>query len=122
MNKIWVPNGLKETNVPGKAFDIAWSQEDRDRVVASWGIQKPYTLFARHPNMGNHLGLRFPLPGNQRFTEMAVYGQVQEALMLTVRMSDSELDNAIRTTHVHYERQIEAWNIKVPSEALGDMW
>ncbi|TFK22409.1 hypothetical protein FA15DRAFT_748753 [Coprinopsis marcescibilis] len=117
--KIWVPdqNDMK-TNVssPNK-FQVAWSQEDRDRKVASWGVKKPYILFSRHPNMGRG----FPVPNNWRFNEMVVYGQVQEALMLTVRLSDQELNHHVQNgPHLHYEQKFSEWNITVPNEARAD--
>ncbi|EIN11146.1 hypothetical protein PUNSTDRAFT_131326 [Punctularia strigosozonata HHB-11173 SS5] len=121
MNKIWVPDkqSLKINVTKASAFQIAWSQEDRDRQVAAWGVQKPYILFARHPNMNDHKGLKFPVPNNKRWNEMVVYGQVQENLILTVRMSDKELDHAIKnidTSHIRYGKKFRAWNITVPEE------
>ena len=35
-----------KTDVNAGAFAVAWSEEDRDRQVAQWGVQKPYLLFA----------------------------------------------------------------------------
>ncbi|KAK7693428.1 hypothetical protein QCA50_002996 [Cerrena zonata] len=124
MNKIWVPDDIKlQTNVNcGDEFKIGWSQEDRDRQVAAWGVKKPYVLFSRHPNMGNYWG-RFPVPNNGRWNEMVIYPQVQENLILTIRLSDSELANAISnsaTRHEHYENRFSAWNITVPSPTQGD--
>jgi magnesium-dependent phosphatase 1 len=53
---------------------------------------------------------------------MVVYPQVQEALMLTIRMSDNELANAINTpsSHIHYGQKFSAWNITVPPATRQD--
>ena len=112
-----------KTDVNAGAFAVAWSEEDRDRQVAQWGVHKPYVLFAIHPNMGSHVGMQFPVPGNRRWNEMVIYPQIQENLILTIRMSDSELNTAIRKrNHLHYESQLAAWNITVPLETRNDFW
>jgi len=121
--KIWVPeiDHLKTNNTNGTPFDIAWSQENRDDLIASWGVQKPYILFSRHHNMGNHAGLTFPVPGNQRFNEMVVYPQIQEALIIIYRMTDKQVAYAIETgANLHYEQRVSAWNIAVPPETAKD--
>ncbi|KAK7442512.1 hypothetical protein VKT23_016110 [Stygiomarasmius scandens] len=115
LQKIWVPESEPKTNVSGKPFDIAWSQEDRDRKVASWGVQKPYILFSRHMNMG----AGFPVSG--RWNEMVIYGQIQEALLITVRMADQHLNADIKAgNHIRYEQMLSAWNITVPTETWND--
>ncbi|KIK95093.1 hypothetical protein PAXRUDRAFT_11659 [Paxillus rubicundulus Ve08.2h10] len=115
MNKIWVPDqGNLQTNV--QKWDesrIAWSQEDRDRKVASWGVQKPYVLFARHPNMGSGFPVR-----SGRWNEMVVYGQTQEALFLTFPLSDQEIKAAAQGPR--FEQMISQWNITIPSETRQD--
>ncbi|EIN11148.1 hypothetical protein PUNSTDRAFT_124641 [Punctularia strigosozonata HHB-11173 SS5] len=122
MNKVWMPDWVDRwTNVQSNEFVLGWSQEDRDRLIAGWGVQKPYVLFARHPNMG----AGFPVPNGQRFNEMVIYPQVQENLIVIQRMSDQELAQAVRFPsqrypHLHYEQQFRAWNITVPQEARDD--
>ncbi|TFK22407.1 hypothetical protein FA15DRAFT_748747 [Coprinopsis marcescibilis] len=122
--KIWVPEDktLQTNNVSGKPFDIAWSQENRDLKVESWGVKKPYILFARHHNMPKEKwGLPFPIPYPQRFNEMVIYPQVQEAQILIVRLSDADLAKHIRDgPHLHYEKKLTEWNITVPSETKKD--
>ncbi|KAF8840344.1 hypothetical protein BDN67DRAFT_981104 [Paxillus ammoniavirescens] len=115
MNKIWVPDqGNLQTDVQKwDAFRIAWSQEDRDRTVANWGVQKPYVLFARHPNMGAGFPVR-----SGRWNEMVVYGQTQEALFLTVPLSDQEVNSAAQGPR--FEQMISSWNIVVPAETKAD--
>lgn len=67
------------------------------------------------------MGKGFPVPYPLRWNEMVIYPQVQESLIVVNRMSDQELDQAIRTSsHVHYERQILPWHIIVPEEARED--
>ncbi|THU80938.1 hypothetical protein K435DRAFT_972556 [Dendrothele bispora CBS 962.96] len=117
--KIWVPDQLAlQTNVQRwDEFKIAWSQEDRDRKVAQWGVKKPYILFARHPNMGGS----FPIKNNLRWNEMVVYGQIQESLIFIERLSDQQLNTEINAgNYLHYERMFSAWNITVPQEARND--
>ncbi|KAJ3552994.1 hypothetical protein NM688_g3857 [Phlebia brevispora] len=120
MKKIWMPDWIDRwTNVnSGNAFQIAWSQEDRDAMIAAWGVQKPYILFARHPNMGGD----FPVPNGKRWNEMVIYPQVQDSLIVINRMSDQELDQATKnpSRHLHYEQQISPWHITVPEEARED--
>ncbi|KAJ8520249.1 hypothetical protein ONZ45_g2929 [Pleurotus djamor] len=118
LNKVWASEHTTlKTDVTKSAFEIAWSQEDRDKIVANWGVQKPYILFSRHGNMGGD----FPVPAGQRWNEMVVYPQIQEAQLLTVRLSDAELNAEInRGVHLHYEQKIKEWGIKVPQEAIGD--
>ena len=102
----------------GNAFGIAWRQEDRDRLIRSWGVQRPFTLFARHPNMGGN----FPVPGGKRWNEMVIYPQAQENLIVIQRMTDQQLNEAIKdpAMHLHYEKQIQPWHITVPEEAWVD--
>ncbi|KAG7097706.1 hypothetical protein E1B28_005030 [Marasmius oreades] len=112
MNKIWVPdsrNDLKQNRASD--FALGWSEEDRNRQVAQWGVKKPYVLFSRHPNMGG----TFPVAG--RFNELVIYPQVQENLILTVRISDNELRSA---TNVYYQGKIREWNITIPQETRND--
>ncbi|KIK93899.1 hypothetical protein PAXRUDRAFT_144010 [Paxillus rubicundulus Ve08.2h10] len=113
--RIWVPDqGNLQTDVQKwDAFRIAWSQEDRDRTVANWGVQKPYVLFARHPNMGAGFPVR-----SGRWNEMVVYGQTQEALFLTVPLSDQEVKSAAQGPR--FEQMISSWNIVVPAETKAD--
>ncbi|KAJ7511419.1 acid phosphatase-domain-containing protein [Mycena galericulata] len=121
--KIWVPDrqNLKTGNQNTSLFDVSWSIENRDLQVAQWGVKKPYVLFARHPNMGHHAGMTFPIPQPQRFNEMVVYPQIQEALILTVRMSDSQVNHAIQSRqHIDYLRKIKAWHITVPPDTRQD--
>ncbi|KAJ8094235.1 hypothetical protein PM082_006773 [Marasmius tenuissimus] len=114
MNKIWVPdsrNDIKQNR--SSDFMLGWSEEDRNRQVAQWGVKKPYVLFSRHPNMGGG----FPIPSPRRFNELVIYPQVQENLILTVRMSDSELRSA---SNVYYEGKVREWNITIPQETRND--
>ncbi|KAK7462184.1 hypothetical protein VKT23_007788 [Stygiomarasmius scandens] len=117
--KIWIPETDPGTDVVNwDPFRIAWSQEDRDRRIAErYGVQKPYTLFARHGNMGGD----FPVPNNARFNEMVIYGQLQEALLVTIRMSDQHVTSDIQSgNHIRYEQLLNAWNITVPPETWED--
>ncbi|KAF8650912.1 hypothetical protein AX16_005037, partial [Volvariella volvacea WC 439] len=115
--KIWVPDrgNLWTNNQHWNATQIAWSQENRDDQVAKWGVQKPYILFSRHPYM-------FGMPIRRgRWNEMVVYGQVQEALFLTIRMSNQEVADAIRANNSpRFDQMISAWNITVPQETWRD--
>ncbi|KAJ3553153.1 hypothetical protein NM688_g3766 [Phlebia brevispora] len=118
---IWIPEEPVErwTEIPGDAFKIAWSQEDRDVTIDTWGVQKPYILFAKHVNMKGD----FPIPDNKRFNEMVVYPQVQESLIVINRMSNQEVEQAIKdseSSHVHYEKQMSSWHITVPQETLSE--
>ncbi|KAJ3555669.1 hypothetical protein NM688_g2449 [Phlebia brevispora] len=119
---IWIPErGMRWSPIPGGApFHIAWSQEDRDAKIATqWGVQKPYILFAKHINMG----AGFPVADPLRWNEMVIYPQVQESLIVINRMSNQELDQAIRdseSSHVHYEKQVSPWRITVPQETLNE--
>ena len=71
--------------------------------------------------MGTDQGLKFPVPYNQRWNELAIYPQVQEALIVVNRISDSELNQVISSGyHVHYEQLLHAWNITVPQETRQD--
>lgn len=122
MAKIWVPewNNMM-TNVNEKSqFKLAWSQEDRDRIIEEkWGVLKPYVLFSRHQNMAGNAGLRFPVSG--RFNEMVVYPQIQDTQLIVRRLSAAELNKDISTgKHWHYENRMKEWNITVPPETLRD--
>ncbi|KAJ8463365.1 hypothetical protein ONZ45_g17608 [Pleurotus djamor] len=120
MNKIWVPDkATTKTDVKATPFKLAWSQEDRDREVLAWGVSKPYVLFARHPNMDKFKQPRgtprFPVPNLKRWNEMVVYPQIQEAQLLAIRMTDSEVNADIRNgIHLHYEKKFQEWNITAP--------
>jgi len=120
VTQVWVPERnpmLPEMNVRDSPVRIAQNQANRDSKIASWGVQKPYILFSRHMNMGRG----FPVPNNARWNEMVIYGQVQEALLVTVRMSDQQLDHDIRSdNHLRYEQKLNEWNITVPQETWND--
>ncbi|KAJ8501495.1 hypothetical protein ONZ45_g12140 [Pleurotus djamor] len=123
MQKIWVPNDEPlQTDVTNwDASRIAWSQENRDNIAARWGVYKPYVLFARHPNMNE---ASFPVKSNGRWNEMVIYPQIQESLIVTERMTDSQLSEAIQNPghHLHYESKIAAWNITTPIETWRDFY
>jgi hypothetical protein len=100
---------------------VALKQEDCDRLIASWGVSKPYVLFSRRASAGNNRILPFPVPDNERWNEMVIYPKVQDASILAVRLSDQELSNAIQGhTHLHYEQQFLTWNIHLPMETCRD--
>ncbi|TCD65674.1 hypothetical protein EIP91_002301 [Steccherinum ochraceum] len=114
MNKIWVPDSRNDIKQNGSSdFMLGWSEEDRNRQVAQWGVKKPYVLFSRHPNMGGG----FPIPFPQRFNELVVYPQVQENLIVAVRMSNNDLGSA---SNVYYEGKVREWNITIPQETRND--
>ncbi|KAH8107094.1 acid phosphatase-domain-containing protein [Cristinia sonorae] len=119
MNKIWFPeNGAMMTDNKHKsAFEVAWSQENRDARAASWGVSTPYILFSRH-----HWMQGMPVPWGQRWNEMAVYTQVQNALLLTIPLSDQDVKRkaAMGGKLSPFEKQIRSWNITVPQETLND--
>ncbi|KAK1227921.1 hypothetical protein PQX77_009060 [Marasmius sp. AFHP31] len=123
MNKIWVPDHRHDlkTDVNRDELTVATSELKRDQQVAAWGVRRPYVLFSRHPNMGRRDGLQFPIPNPQRFNEMVIYGQTQENLIVINRMTDAQLDQAIKNkANLSYEHQIPEWNIKVPEQTKAD--
>ncbi|KAL0065528.1 hypothetical protein AAF712_007439 [Marasmius tenuissimus] len=123
MNKIWVPDYRHDlkTNVDRDELTVATSELKRDQQVAAWGVRRPYVLFSRHPNMGRRDGLQFPIPTPQRFNEMVIYGQTQENLIVINRMTDTQLDQAIKNkANLSYEHLIPEWNIKVPLQTKAD--
>ncbi|PPR01111.1 hypothetical protein CVT24_000407 [Panaeolus cyanescens] len=123
MNKIWVPDNRHDlkTHVDKDEITVADSDLKRDKQVGSWGVSRPYVLFCRHPNMGKRDGLQFPIPEPQRFNELAIYGQTQESLIVIERMTDEELNEAIRNKeNIQYEHKIPEWNITVPEETKAD--
>jgi len=116
MNKIWAPacrGDMMQDTSSDSPFKLGWSEEDRNRQVAQWGVKKPYVLFSRHPSMGGD----FPIPWGQRFNELVIYPQVQENLILTIRLSDRELSSV---SNVYYERKVRDWNITIPDETRND--
>ncbi|THU80939.1 hypothetical protein K435DRAFT_971238 [Dendrothele bispora CBS 962.96] len=119
LQKLWIPDWTAlQTDVQNwDAFRIAWSQEDRDKTAAFWGVQKPYILFARHPNMG----AGFPIRNGSRWNEMVIYGQVQEGLIFIERMSDQQLKDDIKAwNYIQYNHNISAWNITAPQETWNE--
>ena len=67
--------------------------------------------------MGNGWGLQFPVTGGKRWNEMVIYPQIQENLILTIRMTDSELnDEIMRQNHLHYENQLKNVGIEYNGE------
>ncbi|KAF5384553.1 hypothetical protein D9757_006407 [Collybiopsis confluens] len=123
MNKIWVPDNRHDlkTDVKKDEATVASTEVKRDEQVAAWGVQRPYVLFSRHPNMKKRDGLQFPIPDPQRFNELVIYGQTQENLIFINRMSDTQLNQAIQSkVNLRYERKIREWGIKVPAETRAD--
>ncbi|KIY73886.1 hypothetical protein CYLTODRAFT_416537 [Cylindrobasidium torrendii FP15055 ss-10] len=123
MHKIWVPDNRHElkTHVDKGDEHIADSDLKRDGAVAGWGVSRPYVLFCRHPNMNTRDGLQFPIPEPARFNEMVIYGQTQENLLVIKRMTDDQLNQAIKKkANVHYRHKIREWHIKVPEETKAD--
>jgi len=94
---------------------IGWAQESRDRLVARWGVQSPYILFSRHFKMNG-----MPLKDGQRWNEMVIYSQVQDALMLTFPMTDEDVDKRIKEGFEEYTKQIKPWKIHVPDDTKAD--
>ncbi|KAF5384515.1 hypothetical protein D9757_006404 [Collybiopsis confluens] len=111
MNKIWAPNSRGDIQQNRSSeFKLGWSEEDRNRQVAQWGVKKPYVLFSRHPEMaGSNI--------RGRFTELVIYPQVQENLLLMFRMSDNELNTA---RNINYAGRIREWNITIPQQTRDD--
>ncbi|EIW81807.1 hypothetical protein CONPUDRAFT_72193 [Coniophora puteana RWD-64-598 SS2] len=118
-NKIWVPESqLKHTGVKShNQRAIARTQESRDQTVASqWGVQTPYILFSRHFQMG---GMHLP-DGEKRFNEMVVYTQVQDALLLTIPLSEEQLQQRLNGRYSRYENRIKEWNIVLPKATVKE--
>ncbi|KAG7097701.1 hypothetical protein E1B28_005026 [Marasmius oreades] len=123
MNKIWVPDNRHDlkTDVDQDELTVAKSELTRDKQVIEWGVHRPYVLFSRHPNMGKRDGLQFPIPKPQRFNELVIYGQTQETLIVIKRMTDAQLNQAIRNkVNLQYENKIAEWNITMPEETKAD--
>ncbi|KAG7097697.1 hypothetical protein E1B28_005022 [Marasmius oreades] len=123
MSKIWVPDHRHDlkTDVRKDEVTVATSELKRDSQVAKWGVHRPYVLFSRHPNMGKRDGLQFPIPQPQRFNELVIYGQTQENLIVIRRMTDAQLNQAIKDkVNVQYEHKIAEWNITMPEETKAD--
>jgi magnesium-dependent phosphatase 1 len=113
MNKIWAPNSRTDIMLNTSSdFMLGWSEEDRNRQVAQWGVKKPYVLFSRHPSMGSD----FP-NHPRRFNELVIYPQVQENLLVIRQMSPSELGTA---SNIYYEGKVREWNITIPQETRND--
>ncbi|KAI5984728.1 acid phosphatase-domain-containing protein, partial [Pisolithus albus] len=117
VGKIWVPEfgHLQTDNKHWDATTTAWKQEDRDCLVASWGVKTPYILFSRH-----HWMEGMPIPEGTRWNEMAVYPQIQDALFLTQRLTTEQLDESIKKDFCPFDQQIKAWNITVPEDTRRD--
>jgi magnesium-dependent phosphatase 1 len=116
-NKIWFPeqNNLMTNVQTESAFKIAWDQEDRDAKAAQWGAQTPYILFSRHFWMTG-----MPI-ARARWNEMVIYTQIQDAMMLTIPLSDQHVNALIPGGRLlPFEQMIGSWNIKVPSETWAD--
>jgi len=92
---------------------IAWSQENRDAQVAKWGVHTPYILFSKHFVMNG-------MPVKSRWHEMVVYTQIQDALLLTIPLSDAELEDRMSGQQLDYVEQAKEWNIKFPQETLNE--
>jgi len=108
---------LPEMNVRDPTPKSSANQADRDWKIEKWGVKKPYVLFARHMNMGGN----FPVPNGARWNEMVIYPQIQEALLITIRMEDQHLESDIRSgNHLRYEQLLNEWNITVPNETWED--
>ncbi|TCD70243.1 Magnesium-dependent phosphatase 1 [Steccherinum ochraceum] len=123
MNKIWVPDSRHDlkTHVDKDEATVADSELKRDAQVAAWGVHRPYVLFSRHPNMKKRDGLQFPIRDPLRFNELVIYGQTQENLIVVNRMSDAQLNQAIKNkVNVGYEHKIPQWKIQVPEETKAD--
>lgn len=117
MGKIWVPElgHLQTDNKHWDATKTAWKQEDRDCLVARWGVKTPYILFSRHHWMDG-----MPIPEGTRWNEMAVYPQIQDALFLTYLLTTEQLEENINKGFCRFDQQVKAWNITVPDETWKD--
>ncbi|EIW81815.1 hypothetical protein CONPUDRAFT_143487 [Coniophora puteana RWD-64-598 SS2] len=119
-NKIWFPEeGKFLNNVHTQtAFQIGWDQENRDAQAARWGSPTPYILFSRHWRMSEMP----PSIGSGRWNEMVIYTQIQDALMLTIPLSEQQVIEKIQLggKFVPFEQQLSAWNIKVPNETWAE--
>ena len=117
-HQIWVPeDGSMMTDVRGNKLKIAWGQENRDAKVAEWGVKMPYIMFSRHWHMDGMY-----IPAHSRWNEMVVYTHVQDALMLTIPLTDQQVEEkiALGGRFVKFEEQLSNWNIKVPDVTWAD--
>ncbi|KAF9529477.1 acid phosphatase-domain-containing protein [Crepidotus variabilis] len=114
INKVWVPeNGgglIQMNNIHWSYEETGQNQEDRDRIIAGFGVPTPYVLFSRHHWMNG-----MPVPQPQRWSEMVVYTQVQRALFDVVPLTDAQVKANTNPRPYPFHHQIKEWNITVPS-------
>lgn len=117
ISKIWYPElGNRQTdNKHWNASQIAWRQEDRDDWIEALGVQAPYVLFSRH-----HWMDKMPIPKGKRFSEMVIYRQTQDALLLTLPLDEEVLRTRIKGSYKPYHEQVRDWGIVVPPETVKD--
>ncbi|KAH8107091.1 acid phosphatase-domain-containing protein [Cristinia sonorae] len=115
--KIWYPEAYdhQTDNKHWNAWQIAWRQEDRDDWIEKMGVKRPYVLFSRHHWMED-----MPIPQGQRFNEMVVYRQVQDALLLTIPLKPEQVVAKIKGGYKAYHELVKDWNIVVPPETRED--
>ncbi|EIW81817.1 hypothetical protein CONPUDRAFT_72203 [Coniophora puteana RWD-64-598 SS2] len=111
-------NSLMNNVHSQSAFQIAWDQENRDVQAAKWYAPPPYILFSRHGRMGD-------MPNNiprGRFNEMVVYTQLQDALILTIPLTNQQIANKMYSSpkSAPFEHQFKNWRIRMSLEMFAE--
>ncbi|KAK7000382.1 acid phosphatase-domain-containing protein [Favolaschia claudopus] len=122
--KFWVSeSGPYQTdNMHQTKAAVAWAQEDRDqRIERLYGKLKPYILLSKHHTM-TAFGMGGITSGN-RFNEMVIYPQLQDALFYAGRAWRVEqfANASDRPERVSFASFVGNGSIDIPLETYSDL-
>lgn len=120
-NPEYLTNNIHETDAA-----IAQTQVTRDQyILKTFKVGKPYILFSRHHYMQemDEAAYGVTINSEQRFNEMVVYPQIQDALMFGVELSLPQAKKVAGTGKLktlHWEKEVNNWKIVVPQSTVDD--
>jgi magnesium-dependent phosphatase 1 len=123
MDKVWIPERgtfLQINNMNQTEAATARAQERLDsRIQDEFGVRSPFILFCRHRRMS---GMTF-LGDGERFNEMVLYPNVQDAMFFGVAVPLAE---AVAKRHGHewgrkqWHSRLTAWGIRHIDETRNE--
>ncbi|KAI1286526.1 acid phosphatase-domain-containing protein [Xylaria venustula] len=123
--KCWVPEEGKFHQIDNENLSFGETCDDNDaldwKVWQEFGYHKPYLLFTRHHYMD---GMHF-LKNLERFNEMVIYPQAQDAMFFGKVFTIDEAKAQMRSRswrHRSYHHHIRSWNIKMHRDAQNELF
>ncbi|KAK3939202.1 acid phosphatase-domain-containing protein [Diplogelasinospora grovesii] len=127
MDKVWIPNNKTRQvdNMHQTDAQTAESQERLDNWIkdAYW-VQEPFIAFCRHQRMTRQDNDMYWLGARERFSEMVIYPNLQDALFygepLPLAEAVARRENTRSWPVLDWHMRGEEWNIQANGETVRD--